>query len=68
MANGGNEPIVFTRDDSERLIRIETKLDALNGIKDKVIRNTTAIRYIKWLVGSMCSGGLFLILRVVGVL
>ena len=31
--NGKNEPVVFTRDDAERLARIENKLDSLNGFK-----------------------------------
>lgn len=38
MANGSNEPVVFTRADSDRLARIEGKLDALNGFK-KVFEN-----------------------------
>lgn len=74
MGNGPNEPVVFTRDDAERLVRIEEKLDALSDFKDiinrnenQTIRNTTSIRYIKWIVGGLGSGGLLIILKIVGV-
>lgn len=79
MANGDNEPVVFTRADSDRLTRIEGKLDdlvkAFNGLKNTVVhngkqtvRNTTAVKYLKWIVGGSGLGGLIILLRVAGVL
>ncbi|KKL73915.1 hypothetical protein LCGC14_2070180, partial [marine sediment metagenome] len=43
----------FTRQDAERLARIETKLDSVLKVKEQTIKNTTAIKYIKWVIGSI---------------
>jgi len=51
MANGDNEKLVFTRKDSERLVRIENKLDDVIDIKNLVKRNSTWITVFKWLYG-----------------
>jgi len=79
MSNGPNEPVVFTRADSDRLARIEDKVDALvgafNGLKNTVvsngkqtIRNTTWIKTLKYVMGGGGFGLVIVILRVVGVL
>lgn len=79
MANGDNEPVVFTRADSDRLTRIEGKLDdlvgAFNGLKNTVvsngkqtIRNTTWIKAIRYVVGGSGFGLILVVLRVFGVL
>lgn len=66
--NGKNEELTFTREDSDRLVRIETKLDALNGLKAKVIKNATWIKALRYVVGGSGFGLILVILRVFGVL
>ncbi len=68
MANGKDEPLVFTRQDSERLTRIESKIDEVLGLKTQVTRNTTTIRIFKWIIagGSGLSGGLLALLKYFG--
>lgn len=65
MGNGANEELTFTRSDSDRLVRIEEKLDEVIELKDKVIRNTVWIKAIKW---SMGGGGILLILKIFNVM
>ncbi len=53
MGNGLNEPITFTRADTERLARIEqilstvnAKLDKMGSIEIRVNKNSTALKII----------------------
>lgn len=64
MANGSNEPLTFTRGDSDRLVRIEDNLQTfLNLFKDhladhKKVR-TRATKFFVWGISS--SGGVGLL-------
>ena len=79
MGNGSNEELTFTREDSERLTRIEEKVDSLvtafNGLKNTVvsngkqtIRNATWIKALRYTVGGSGLGLILVVLRVFGVL
>jgi len=69
---GNNEPIQFTRGDSDRLTRIEenvqyltTQIESALGLKHKVDKNSAWIVVYRWSIITIIGGLVGIIIKII---